>query len=68
MLCLTSNFFFYYFLGMLVTKYYETSCVKTSVCGDTMGKDFQVFQSKILFPNENISRINIHLYQTIIEQ
>lgn len=67
MLCLTSNFFFY-FLGMLVTKYYETSCVKTSVCGDTMGKDFQVFQSKILFPNENISRINIHLYQTIIEQ
>lgn len=54
MLCLTSNFF-YYFLGMLVTKYYETSCATTSVCGDTIGKDFQVFQSKILFPNDNIS-------------
>lgn len=54
MLCLTSNFF-YYFLGMLVTKYYETSCTTTSVCGDTIGKDFQLFQSKILFPNENIS-------------
>lgn len=53
---------------MLVTKYYETSCATTSVCGDTIGKDFQVFQSKILFPNENISRIDIHLYQTIIEQ
>lgn len=53
---------------MLVTKYYETSCATTSVCGDTIGKDFQVFQSKILFPNENISWINIQLYQTIIEQ
>lgn len=53
---------------MLVTKYYETSCATTSVCGDTMGKDFQVFQFKILFPNENISWINIQLYQTIIEQ
>lgn len=55
MLYLTSKCFFLIFLGMLVTKYYDTTCVKTSICGDTLGKDFQVFQSKILFPNKHMN-------------